>query len=797
MVRKSQRQQHRPPQTETKATEMATRSKAVTKEAVVEAAVIETTSKTAQKAQATKIVEQVAAIPTASVPTSHAQTITMTQSSHLSKIMIYTTISSIAWLRDLFPPKCFERCTFIIDPEHWTYEQFSTGAAETNEAFRKTKYACLRRGRKPELDTFLNCMEKGVFDALDKGILSGFRIDLSEISREDSEVLESYFFTCIYKQNADGTRCVEDIEIVGTGSHGQKPTVINIKLDMEAGIRRIIELCNTLPVLPTKMKLNIYLYLAANSDPKYCPPGFDDSTRSKISHAEAAEWKMITTSTGATDMGHFATSLRVSHLVPTGNAGDTDTVPSDLRYGSSKPEEDDLDIGIAKAIDVKHQHMRRISKRQASSTQNIMAEALSATHLPSADDKHAQLLRPMSRRSLSQLNVNQDSHDRGRTVDFNETQVSTQAIAGRAQLKNMLLPGMETQSIEETQVITPESAYTKLLDFVAYMPKLWLSNSSLERLKKHRSLVPPGNNSKRRMSGLDGEIVDCECGHNEEDSHMMQCDYCDRWQHSVCYGYVGEQDRRLPDVHACYACLLAEREPAVRRKLGDLTLLRKAIMAIIHHGYNKDLELSKQMNCSLKAAANAVKHLKRIGHVLTPPKGKKNGSMSSCGSARFVAVVDEPGHTSMMNSYFDPTMHIKHHFELPQSVSGTAKTKWTEAPPDIEMSDEVALVTAHQRLSKAVVPSPKISHAGKTNNRKIRVSSTANSDSSNLHTSIRGNTNPTRTPNGKRDFEDFEDIDPSPVRSSKRLRKLTQTVRLEAGYSNSAYANSNRGISPA
>ncbi|KAF2422131.1 hypothetical protein EJ08DRAFT_485313 [Tothia fuscella] len=63
--------------------------------------------------------------------------------------------------------------------------QSLAGAAKANEVFRKSKYGYLRRGRKPELDTFLSYMGEGTIKAIEKGILSGFRIDLSEISREN------------------------------------------------------------------------------------------------------------------------------------------------------------------------------------------------------------------------------------------------------------------------------------------------------------------------------------------------------------------------------------------------------------------------------------------------------------------------------------------------------------------------------------------------------------------------------------------------------------------------------------
>jgi hypothetical protein len=99
--------------------------------------------------------------------------------------------------------------------------------------------------------------ENGLFDAVEKQALKSFRIDVTDPSHGDAYVMESYIFTLKYATNSDGTRVIDDLEILGphssSGPEGKTlPGTLNIKLDMDMGIRRAVEICKTLPVLPSK-----------------------------------------------------------------------------------------------------------------------------------------------------------------------------------------------------------------------------------------------------------------------------------------------------------------------------------------------------------------------------------------------------------------------------------------------------------------------------------------------------------------------------------------------------------------
>lgn len=48
------------------------------------------------------------------------------------------------------------------------------------------------------------------------------------------------------------------------------------------------------------------------------------------------------------------------------------------------------------------------------------------------------------------------------------------------------------------------------------------------------------------------EIINCICGHREEDGLMVQCELCLCWQHALCHGIQRERD--VPDKYVCAIC---------------------------------------------------------------------------------------------------------------------------------------------------------------------------------------------------------------------------------------------------
>lgn len=79
---------------------------------------------------------------------------------------------------------------------------------------------------------------------------------------------------------------------------------------------------------------------------------------------------------------------------------------------------------------------------------------------------------------------------------------------------------------------------------------------------------------------------------------QINCNFCDTWQHVHCYGFRGSDDPRIPTIHACYQCLLQDKEAPLLRELGDLALLRRGLHVIEVEGYSNDKELASMLRMS-------------------------------------------------------------------------------------------------------------------------------------------------------------------------------------------------------
>lgn len=76
---------------------------------------------------------------------------------------------------------------------------------------------------------------------------------------------------------------------------------------------------------------------------------------------------------------------------------------------------------------------------------------------------------------------------------------------------------------------------------------------------------------------------------------QVLCTTCDTWQHISCYGYRGRDDPRLPSEHACYKCLLEEKEAPLLREMKNLALMRRGVHLMEEDGYTNDKTLSKSL----------------------------------------------------------------------------------------------------------------------------------------------------------------------------------------------------------
>ncbi|OCK84967.1 hypothetical protein K432DRAFT_439681 [Lepidopterella palustris CBS 459.81] len=281
-------------------------------------------------------------------------------------------------------------------------------------------------------------------------------------------------------------------------------------------------------------------------------------------------------------------------------------------------------------------------------------------------------------------------------VDDAESQSTTKPpedLQMKKQLQNMLEPSALGKTTEDTQQISqPFGQIDRHHDNIDQMSALRLSQMKLEELDaKRNQILPPRRLSpsrRRRSTSIDltGErdFVVCQCGWNEEEDDMINCSFCDTWQHLHCYGYRGSDDPRIAKVHACYQCLLQDKEMPLLRELKDLALLRRGVHIIRAQGYSNDREFSSALHCDLQTASRLATHLRKQGYLVATP-GSKKRDFASTGQPKFLAVTTEPALSRMMKECFDPMTKVAHHFELSPSNEVLAETNITTQlplPPD-------------------------------------------------------------------------------------------------------------------
>ncbi|KAF2401012.1 DNA-binding protein [Trichodelitschia bisporula] len=581
-----------------------------------------------QKQATTKAATE-AAIKAAS--TEAAQLISRRQSLEIAQTLIHGSISCLAYLRSLFPEKCFDDHVYDTKGEHQTYQQYANGGTGDQPRRGGTRFKALRRGRSKPVDVFLDLLEKGAFEALGRGVLRAIQLNISEKADNPSQVVESYTFTFRYEQTAArGT--LGDVTMQGPVGPGV--TVKNVKYALQMFIRRIITLCQTLPDLPMKRYLTVQLYYTDECDRFYEPPGFQPCSDTRLWFAAHPDWKKNTQDCGTIDAGFHAVALKVSHLQPlldSSAKSEAESLPSGMDYKDAGSGQDDVDMGFADPP---------VPEDNAE-----------------GDAMNVDMIQDHAEKAATSLFASSPPREAG------PSQVSTQTrndLHMRDALRSMLMPSSQSANQEETQPVEHISSKAEP------EPKLTFSQKTLASLSKTRRRT--GHAKANRMMNSNGkDVVSCECGFNDEEEGMVNCDFCGRWQHLCCYGYEGTDDPRIPAVHICYKCLLGESEASLLRELEHFILLRKGVHVIMEWGYNNDREFSEALHCDIQTASGVAKHLRQEGFLVCTPGSKKRG-FSQSGKPRFCAVSKSSDYERMLKRYFDPTYKIAHHLDLPASV---------------------------------------------------------------------------------------------------------------------------------
>lgn len=160
----------------------------------------------------------------------------------------------------------------------------------------------------------------------------------------------------------------------------------------------------------------------------------------------------------------------------------------------------------------------------------------------------------------------------------------------------------------------------------------------------------------------DGQVMMCQCGFKEEEGDMVQCSVCFIWQHLHCYGYVGEEDPRIPREHICYPCLLGTQDRDLWNSLVQLATERRAMFAVSRNGLRTKTDLKNFLDIDRERASNLHTEIKKSEFVKEAAKSHKPGYRET-GKALFVPVQDTATLRKLLDKYYDPTSLLHQFYE--------------------------------------------------------------------------------------------------------------------------------------
>ncbi|KAE9398986.1 DNA-binding protein [Gymnopus androsaceus JB14] len=123
----------------------------------------------------------------------------------------------------------------------------------------------------------------------------------------------------------------------------------------------------------------------------------------------------------------------------------------------------------------------------------------------------------------------------------------------------------------------------------------------------------------------DEEVVECECGIQEEDESCACEGGCGKWYHIWCMGYHSATDQRLPQNFICFDCrvradpswelIKVELYSTLIVKFRELASFRRAIKIAEKNSPLTAVEFAKAMGCENTQARQLMKRLETEGFI--------------------------------------------------------------------------------------------------------------------------------------------------------------------------------------
>ncbi|PGH02712.1 hypothetical protein AJ80_08809 [Polytolypa hystricis UAMH7299] len=538
--------------------------------------------------------------------------------------------------REFLPLSCFgERELFQIAGPNAavSYEDFiegksSTAATTANASTGRTNLArrgqplkIIVRNRDEKADNLLDLLEHGVFEAIEKNVLEAIQLTVFVDKDSPAHILESYTFTFEYTGKAgDVNNQLASVSLGSTGYTADMKTTRSAKLGLEMIIRRLITLSTFLPMLPNQRYMEIHLFYTADCPPEYEPPGFRTAAHNNIVFPNDSVWSKEHQSCGAMDTGIHKVGLKVTSL----KWSDTDRRNEDISNAQIPDEMEYTDV-VDRDLDVGFDHADTVPDLVQTSQE-------SSQNFPITDSD----------------------------------------VAIKDMLQKMIIPSSPDSDLVPTQIQGDSTASTEMADTatIAVEQRAQLSQLKFDQLrgqKENSATVHSmrGGVDKSRVGAEATPVIRCQCDYNYEEGDMIECNFCKAEQHLFCYGFLSAADPKIPDVHACYKCLLEPDEMSLLHEMDTLVLLRRALKIIIEEGYQNRLkEFANKLHCNGQTVLQVTDMLKKQGYIQATPGSKSRGFMDK-GLPKY-RIPDNPEvRDRLRKEIFNPLAKIAHHYLVP------------------------------------------------------------------------------------------------------------------------------------
>ncbi|KAI9838344.1 MAG: hypothetical protein M1819_005612 [Sarea resinae] len=407
--------------------------------------------------------------------------------------------------------------------------------------------------------------------------------------KDPKNVLETYTFSFNYTTNGESVdRSLVGVELAG--SKGKPVTIREVKYDLQMMILRLTGITTFLPELPDRRYVAVHLFYTESCPPDYEPNGFREAKEDGISFPNTEKLKKRTDDCGKLDSGYHAVGLKVSYsqwidTCESDSGSSQDNAPTRRESRTEVSRQEDINLGSVWHEDAgadgqysqqgaERHEMPAISDAESSERDTTVLES----------EKSAQVLHDSLNSQASM--ASNDRRDRACLEQMIKPSQNAQS--------NDLIPTQRVQSSTpsgrevraQTGLTTKDSRLLLKIRLVeSKLRDLQSRKDELARAAKSRTRQM--NHNKRRGDPAEdsSDIVSCQCGWEDEEDGMVQCEFCKTWQHLHCYGFKEEDDPALPEGHVCYNCLLHGIDPLLLERLKTLSLYRRAVDIIYGLGY--------------------------------------------------------------------------------------------------------------------------------------------------------------------------------------------------------------------